>query len=41
MCSLVGWLRGTLPIVISWARCAERMEGTKFMTENIIRSVKV
>lgn len=40
----VGWLRGVLPIVISWAlwraRRVVRMEGISFNPENVIRVVK-
>ncbi|KAG7988464.1 hypothetical protein I3843_03G189700 [Carya illinoinensis] len=45
MNSQVGWIRSSLPIVISWsiwrARCEARMEGENFMTDKIIRSVKL
>lgn len=45
MSTQVGWLRGVLPIAISWAlwkaRCAARMEGAKCIPNNVIHSVKV
>lgn len=43
--SQVGWIKGLIPIMISWelgkARCAVRMEGIKFKSEHVIREVKV
>ncbi|KAG6686415.1 hypothetical protein I3842_11G017900 [Carya illinoinensis] len=40
-----GWIRGVMPIVISWclwkARCLARMEGATFQVNDIIRQVKV
>ncbi|KAG2668267.1 hypothetical protein I3760_15G152100 [Carya illinoinensis] len=44
LASQVHWLRGIIPILISWAlwkaRCAARMEDTKFESKGIIRMVK-
>ncbi|XP_042964506.1 uncharacterized protein LOC122298703 [Carya illinoinensis] len=43
--SQAGWIRGVMPIVISWclwkARCSARMEGDTFKVNAIIRQVKV
>ncbi|KAG2411275.1 hypothetical protein I3760_Q015100 [Carya illinoinensis] len=40
----VGWLRGVIPIMISWAlwksRCLSRIEGVPFSIDAIIRQVK-
>ncbi|XP_042974708.1 uncharacterized protein LOC122306346 [Carya illinoinensis] len=40
-----GWIRGVMPIVISWclwkARCSARMEGATFQVKDIIRQVKI
>lgn len=45
MSTQMGWLRGLLPIAISWAlwraRCAARMEGMVFNLDGIIRSIKI
>ncbi|KAG6658021.1 hypothetical protein CIPAW_04G130600 [Carya illinoinensis] len=43
--SQAGWIRGMLPIVITWclwkARCSARMEGVPFQVKAIIRLVKI
>lgn len=42
--SQVEWIRGALPIIISWAlwktRCSARMDGSSFKIEDTIQTVK-